>query len=532
MHHNINQVRLNGYANAVYPPSHCPGRTGRAEITMTGLRYLAYFAPFLLLCVLYPGSLAQLIDVQAFIGFSAPVFLIRMALINQILPLRQLRSESPYAAYFYHRTMARACTIAPLFPVIYCYTYAFFQQSPPEQLGPIIAYTVLGTMYCILYYTWHLSLECRALNANDDTQRFLTGHQRFSLLLATAMFLALVGAIAVVLFSALELDDAQGVLSYVMDQFDLVTTVSYLPVSALVTWLVFTLFCAWSYVKLGYRLCSGTACFLKACAVTAPLAAAIVAAAISLYQRVARQQSEVPALEQPEYHGKRWQSALFFLFCLGVFGFSLVSLGLERSSLFATAIFGAAPFWFIRKRVRLEHTIEARTAALQVAERALIEEQKQRIEFVRGAFGKYVSRAVVDEIMANPEMVGQLGGEQRYMSAFFSDVTSFSAISERLTPTELVQPSMNTWARCARSSSVMAPPSTSSRAMPSSPFLALPSPSMTMHSALSEPASSSSKSSSSCAIVGASIRTCLPLFASCRRSGRRRDAHSGRSAWA
>jgi adenylate cyclase len=59
-------------------------------------------------------------------------------------------------------------------------------------------------------------------------------------------------------------------------------------------------------------------------------------------------------------------------------------------------------------------------------------------EFVEGAFGHYLSPAVVNEIMNNPGMVDQLGGEERVMTAFFSDMASFSGISECLTPVELV----------------------------------------------------------------------------------------------
>ena len=59
-------------------------------------------------------------------------------------------------------------------------------------------------------------------------------------------------------------------------------------------------------------------------------------------------------------------------------------------------------------------------------------------EFVQGAFGHYLSPAVVNEIMTNPGMVTQLGGEERVMTAFFSDVAAFSTISECLTPVELV----------------------------------------------------------------------------------------------
>jgi len=60
-------------------------------------------------------------------------------------------------------------------------------------------------------------------------------------------------------------------------------------------------------------------------------------------------------------------------------------------------------------------------------------------EFVQGAFGHYLSPAVVDVIMKNPDMINQLGGAEREMSAFFSDIASFSTISECLSPVELVQ---------------------------------------------------------------------------------------------
>ena len=60
-------------------------------------------------------------------------------------------------------------------------------------------------------------------------------------------------------------------------------------------------------------------------------------------------------------------------------------------------------------------------------------------EFVQGAFGHYLSPAVVDQIMNNPDMVGQLGGEELVLTAFFSDIASFSTISECLKPGELVE---------------------------------------------------------------------------------------------
>ncbi|MBF0454665.1 MAG: CHASE2 domain-containing protein [Magnetococcales bacterium] len=57
---------------------------------------------------------------------------------------------------------------------------------------------------------------------------------------------------------------------------------------------------------------------------------------------------------------------------------------------------------------------------------------------IKGAFGQYLSPKVVEILVNDPSKLS-LGGEQREMTAFFSDVAGFSSISEKLTPTELVQ---------------------------------------------------------------------------------------------
>ena len=67
--------------------------------------------------------------------------------------------------------------------------------------------------------------------------------------------------------------------------------------------------------------------------------------------------------------------------------------------------------------------------------RLLTEEKEKR--FIKAAFEHYLSPAVISELMKDPKMLN-LGGEQRVMTAFFSDVQKFSSISEKLTPTELV----------------------------------------------------------------------------------------------
>lgn len=57
--------------------------------------------------------------------------------------------------------------------------------------------------------------------------------------------------------------------------------------------------------------------------------------------------------------------------------------------------------------------------------------------FIRGAFSHYLSTDVINELIDDPSRLA-LGGEERELTAIFTDVKGFSSISEKLTPTELV----------------------------------------------------------------------------------------------
>ena len=56
---------------------------------------------------------------------------------------------------------------------------------------------------------------------------------------------------------------------------------------------------------------------------------------------------------------------------------------------------------------------------------------------IRDAFGQYLSPKVVSDLVKDPEKLA-LGGEEREMTAFFSDIAGFSSFSESMKPTELV----------------------------------------------------------------------------------------------
>jgi adenylate cyclase len=52
-------------------------------------------------------------------------------------------------------------------------------------------------------------------------------------------------------------------------------------------------------------------------------------------------------------------------------------------------------------------------------------------------FGRYVSRDVYSQLMANPEQA-ELGGKRREMTVLFSDIRGFTTVTERGNPEELV----------------------------------------------------------------------------------------------
>ena len=66
----------------------------------------------------------------------------------------------------------------------------------------------------------------------------------------------------------------------------------------------------------------------------------------------------------------------------------------------------------------------------------LTEEKDKR--FIKDAFSTYLAPSVVNQVIKDRERL-KLGGEQREITAFFSDVQGFTSISEKLTATALVE---------------------------------------------------------------------------------------------
>jgi adenylate cyclase len=109
--------------------------------------------------------------------------------------------------------------------------------------------------------------------------------------------------------------------------------------------------------------------------------------------------------------------------------------GLGGAFLFATASFAV----FRSTGVFLGPLGPTVSAVVAVTLREMIsyrisEREKQ---FINKALSTYVSKEVVRELVANPSLL-QLGGSKRQMSAIFTDIQSFSTISEQLDPEQLV----------------------------------------------------------------------------------------------
>lgn len=59
--------------------------------------------------------------------------------------------------------------------------------------------------------------------------------------------------------------------------------------------------------------------------------------------------------------------------------------------------------------------------------------ERRRGQEIKGAFAKYVSAQVVEQMIAHPERL-RLGGERRELTLLFSDLAGFTSISEKLPP--------------------------------------------------------------------------------------------------
>jgi adenylate cyclase len=136
-----------------------------------------------------------------------------------------------------------------------------------------------------------------------------------------------------------------------------------------------------------------------------------------------------------------WALALWAACALGAMALMRnwhpVVSGVALAAVIAT-VAGVEYYAFTRWSLWLPAAGAALTAALIYAGNgalAFYAEQKQRRE-IRGAFSKYVSEALVDEMIAHPERL-KLGGERRVVTVLFSDLAGFTSVSEGLEPEQV-----------------------------------------------------------------------------------------------
>jgi adenylate cyclase len=140
--------------------------------------------------------------------------------------------------------------------------------------------------------------------------------------------------------------------------------------------------------------------------------------------------------------GPLWTVTLILLFGLGSgLLFSWAPARIAGLSAFGilVAYFGLCQFLFSRRDTALEFVAPAAALGLTYVvvlfHRFVTVEKEKR--WIKGAFSQYLSPKLIEVITADPSRL-RLGGEEREMSVFFSDLAGFTSISERLKPTELV----------------------------------------------------------------------------------------------
>jgi adenylate cyclase len=134
-------------------------------------------------------------------------------------------------------------------------------------------------------------------------------------------------------------------------------------------------------------------------------------------------------------------------------------IALVGGAFFSTAVCALSPLWgfivfilalfftlgvdfylFVEKGILGSHFIilnELIFIYLSVTVYKYFTEERARRE-LRSTFSKYVSPAIVDEVLKDSENL-KLGGRKQRMTVMFSDVRGFTTISEKLPPTELAQ---------------------------------------------------------------------------------------------
>ncbi|HOJ28100.1 MAG TPA: adenylate/guanylate cyclase domain-containing protein [Spirochaetota bacterium] len=139
-----------------------------------------------------------------------------------------------------------------------------------------------------------------------------------------------------------------------------------------------------------------------------------------------------------------WQNLLILLFISLLLGFILTQVSIVVSVAFTLGlvlfyIIGSYLLFDIFNIITIFATpiIQVGTTfSIIIAYRVLTEQQEKK--YIRQTFSKFVSKTVVDELLKHPDKL-KLGGDKKILTVLFSDIRSFTTISEKMTPEELVE---------------------------------------------------------------------------------------------
>jgi adenylate cyclase len=128
----------------------------------------------------------------------------------------------------------------------------------------------------------------------------------------------------------------------------------------------------------------------------------------------------------------------------GAVAIGLASASLPFSAAAMTAMLAAAAWTWLslflfREGIWVNLTTPVLAVAVALfagtAYRYFVEDREKRK--VKRLFGRYVSKDVYSQLIANPELA-ELGGQRRDMTVLFSDIRGFTSVTEKGDPEELV----------------------------------------------------------------------------------------------
>ncbi|MBP7734993.1 MAG: CHASE2 domain-containing protein [Spirochaetes bacterium] len=165
----------------------------------------------------------------------------------------------------------------------------------------------------------------------------------------------------------------------------------------------------------------------------------------NVYARVGTYHNTINTVIQKQFITRvNWPINLLIMLLVAVaMGFVIQRLDAKKSLIYMTVTFivlnVAVMLLFVLTNLWLQQvgiTLSMFLPSMAIIAIKFMKEESQK-RFIKGAFSYYLSPSVIDEIIKDPDSL-ELGGEDREITIYFSDIRGFSTISEKLSPKELV----------------------------------------------------------------------------------------------